>query len=60
LMRIIDAPNGAPLACNVDTNCCRKLGNTVPSKVLIAAARDVRFWHKADMPMALSDVRFWG
>jgi hypothetical protein len=23
-------------------------------------ARDVRYWHKADMPIALLDVRFWG
>jgi len=23
-----------------------------------AASRDVCFWHKADMPIALSDVRF--
>jgi hypothetical protein len=22
--------------------------------------RNVRFWHKADMVIALSDVRFWG
>jgi hypothetical protein len=21
---------------------------------------DVRYWHKADMAVALSDVRFWG
>jgi hypothetical protein len=21
---------------------------------------DVRFWHKADMAIALNDVRFWG
>ena len=25
-----------------------------------AAATDVRFWHKADMPVALRNVRFWG
>ena len=22
--------------------------------------RDARFWHKADMPLALTNVRFWG
>ena len=21
---------------------------------------DVRFWHKADIPAAVNDVRFWG
>jgi len=24
------------------------------------AERDVRFWHKADMPIALTNVRLWG
>jgi hypothetical protein len=28
----------------------RKLGNTCPE----------RFWHKTDMAIVLSDVRFWG
>jgi hypothetical protein len=26
----------------------------------IAAPAHVRFWHKADIPVTLSDVRFWG
>jgi len=25
-----------------------------------AKRRDVRYWHKADMPLALTNVRFWG
>jgi hypothetical protein len=25
-----------------------------------AAAQNVRFWHKADITIVLSDVRFWG
>jgi hypothetical protein len=25
-----------------------------------AFSRNVRFWHKADMTIALNDVRFWG
>ena len=24
------------------------------------APANVRFWHKADMPLALTNVRFWG
>jgi hypothetical protein len=24
------------------------------------AAQNVRFWHKADIPITLNDVRFWG
>jgi hypothetical protein len=27
---------------------------------MCAHSRDVRFWHKADMAIALNDVRFWG
>jgi len=27
---------------------------------LFAAAHFVRFWHKADMTVAFSDVRYWG
>ena len=26
----------------------------------LAAARNVCFWHKADVAITLSDVRFWG
>jgi len=31
----------------------------IPGSLELAAA-NVRFWHKADIPFALSDVRFWG
>ena len=27
---------------------------------LIGGVRNVRFWHKADIPITLSDVCFWG
>jgi hypothetical protein len=27
---------------------------------LFAAMHDIRFWHKADMPVVISDVRFGG
>ena len=26
----------------------------------LSGLADVRYWHKADMAIALSDVRFWG
>jgi hypothetical protein len=26
----------------------------------IGTIRHFRFWHKADIPVTLSDVRFWG
>jgi hypothetical protein len=29
-------------------------------ETLYAAMRFVRFWHLADMPVALANVRFWG
>jgi hypothetical protein len=25
-----------------------------------AAAQNVRYWHKADTPVAITNVRFWG
>jgi hypothetical protein len=25
-----------------------------------AVAQNVRFWHKADIPVAFGNVRFWG
>jgi hypothetical protein len=28
--------------------------------ILAGTMRNVRFWHKADMLNALTDVRFWG
>ena len=28
-------------------------------KTFFTAVRNVRFWHKADMAIALHDVRFW-
>jgi hypothetical protein len=27
---------------------------------ILAAVQDVRFWHKADMPITVSNVRFRG
>jgi hypothetical protein len=32
----------------------------VLAEVPLARQRDVRYWHKADMAIALSDVRFRG
>jgi hypothetical protein len=39
-------PSRCPLACNVHINCCRKLGNTVLSKALIAAVHESAFGPK--------------
>jgi hypothetical protein len=38
------------------------LGLAVPPALLarVVLAAHVRFWHKADMAIALSDVRYWG
>jgi len=32
----------------------------IRNRTISAAAQNVRFWHKADMAIALGDVRFWG
>jgi hypothetical protein len=46
---------------------CKQLGDThkksdaaTQKKQFARVRRNVRFWHLADMVLALSNVRFWG
>jgi hypothetical protein len=45
----ISAPPAAPV----------ELKNTIVSDAP-KTVRNVRYWHKADIPVVISDVRFWG
>ena len=36
------------------------VGEPWADEVIERTRANVRFWHKADMGIALSDVRFWG
>jgi len=49
----IQTPTRYALTINIKT--AKALGLTVP-----AAAQNVRFWHKADIPARSINVRYWG
>ena len=38
----------------------RKSGNSCPKAGIPCCSARVRFWHKADIPITLSNVCFWG
>jgi hypothetical protein len=38
----------------------KRQGSQLPSRADFGINLDVRYWHKADITVTLSNVRFWG
>ena len=38
----------------------QKCSNSVVGSLIICCRRDVRYWHKADIPLCTAHVRYWG
>jgi hypothetical protein len=53
-------PSQTFCACTVTINAAKKAAPDLRRAILAAQVSDVRFWHKADMLNALTNVRLWG
>jgi hypothetical protein len=51
--------NHVPLQSNTRADRWYQRKSTLRFKILVGQS-NVCFWHKADMAIAISDVRFWG